>query len=102
MEAQTVFLNTFTICSLCKQKFVVCLFVDKETNGSYPFANGLNRLAHLCRLAFFLCHNTIMLTQYISLRREAYLPEQSCHVPFSHSQIPPLNWVHVIPLGMVW
>jgi hypothetical protein len=21
----------------------------KETNESYPFANGLNRLAHLCR-----------------------------------------------------
>ncbi len=29
--------------------FTVCLFVDKETNGSYPFANrlnGLNGLAH--------------------------------------------------------
>ncbi len=23
-------------------------FVDEETNGSYPFANGLNGLAHLC------------------------------------------------------
>ncbi len=28
-------------------KFVVCPFVDEETNGSYPFANGLNRLAYL-------------------------------------------------------
>jgi hypothetical protein len=25
----------------------VCPFVDEETNGSYPFANGLNGLAHL-------------------------------------------------------
>ncbi len=24
---------------MCKQKFVVCPFVDEETNGSYPFAN---------------------------------------------------------------
>jgi hypothetical protein len=38
-EAQAV-----TVCSLCKQKFVVCPFVDEETNGSYPFANGLNGL----------------------------------------------------------
>jgi hypothetical protein len=27
-------------------KFVICPFVDEETNGSYPFAKGL---AHLCR-----------------------------------------------------
>jgi hypothetical protein len=33
-----------------KQKFISCLFVDEETNGSYPYANrlnGLNGLAHL-------------------------------------------------------
>jgi hypothetical protein len=44
-------LHPFTVCSSCKRKFVVCLFVDKETNGSYPFANGLdglNGFAHLC------------------------------------------------------
>ncbi len=35
-------------------RFVVCPFVDEETKGTYPFANGLiglnllNRLAHLC------------------------------------------------------
>jgi hypothetical protein len=32
-------------------EFVVCPFVDEETNGSYPFANGLyglNELVHLC------------------------------------------------------
>ncbi len=36
------FLNSFTICTSCKRKFVVCQLVDEETNGSYPFANGLN------------------------------------------------------------
>jgi hypothetical protein len=35
LVAQAIFLNSFTICSLCKLKFVVCPFVDKETNGSY-------------------------------------------------------------------
>jgi hypothetical protein len=29
-----------------KRKFFLS-FADEETNGSYPFANGLNRLAHL-------------------------------------------------------
>jgi hypothetical protein len=46
-EVQVIFLSPFTICSSCKRKYVVCLFVDEETNGSYPFANeisGLNRL----------------------------------------------------------
>ncbi len=33
-----------TICSLCKWMFVIFPFVDKETNGSYPFANRLNEL----------------------------------------------------------
>ncbi len=33
-------LNPFTVYSLCKRKFVVCPFVDEDTNG-------LNRLAHL-------------------------------------------------------
>jgi hypothetical protein len=42
---------SFIISTQCSQKFVVCPFIDEETNGSYPFANGLNRLyglAHLC------------------------------------------------------
>jgi hypothetical protein len=50
-EAQVIFLNQFNICSSCKQKSVVCLFVDKGTNRSYPLANwinGLKGLAHLC------------------------------------------------------
>ncbi len=41
-----LFLNPFTICSACKQRFVVFPFVDKETNRSYLFANGVNGLAH--------------------------------------------------------
>jgi hypothetical protein len=43
MEAQAIFLNL---------KFVVCSFVYEETNGTYPFGNGLdglNGLAHVCR-----------------------------------------------------
>ncbi len=35
-ESQAIFLYLFTICSSCKQKLVICPFVDKETNGSYP------------------------------------------------------------------
>ncbi len=46
-EAQAFFPNPFTVYSSYKQKHVVSLFVDKETNGSQPFTNGLNRLAHL-------------------------------------------------------
>jgi hypothetical protein len=46
MEVQVIFLNPFTVFASCKPKFVVCLFVYEETNGSYPFANGLNGLAH--------------------------------------------------------
>ncbi len=42
------FLNPFTVCSLGQQKFVFCPFVDKGTNRSYLFANGLNGLADLC------------------------------------------------------
>ncbi len=49
-------LNLFTICSLCKQKFVDGPFVHEETNGSYLFANilyavkKLNGLVQLCSL----------------------------------------------------
>jgi hypothetical protein len=41
------FLNPFTVCSLCKQKFDVCPFVDEETSGSYLFANRLKGLSRL-------------------------------------------------------
>jgi hypothetical protein len=46
-EDQAIFLNPFTSCSSCKLKFVICLFLYKETGRSYPFANGLNGLAFL-------------------------------------------------------
>ncbi len=42
------FLNPFTICSSCEQKFVVRPFVEEETYKNYMFAievkglNGLN------------------------------------------------------------
>jgi hypothetical protein len=39
-EAQAIFRNPFTVCSSCNWKFVVCLFVYEETDGSYPFGNG--------------------------------------------------------------
>ncbi len=47
MEAQAIFLDPFIVCSSCKWKLVVCPFIYVETNRSYPFANGLNGLAHL-------------------------------------------------------
>ncbi len=46
-EAQVIFHNPVILCSSSKRKFVVCLFVYKETNRSYPSSNGLNRLACL-------------------------------------------------------
>ncbi len=48
METQAIFFHPFTVCSSCKRKFIVYLFVDEETNGSCPFANRLHRPAHLC------------------------------------------------------
>ncbi len=44
-EDQAIFLNPFV--HLAKQKFVVCPFVDEETNECYPFAYGLNGLTGL-------------------------------------------------------
>ncbi len=32
---------------IMQQKFVLCPFVDEHTYGHFPFANGLNGLAHL-------------------------------------------------------
>jgi hypothetical protein len=55
LKAQAIFLNLFTVCSTCKRKFVVCLFVDEDTYGSYPFANGLNGLNTLNRLNELAC-----------------------------------------------
>ncbi len=68
-EAYAIFFNPFTVCSLWKLKFVVCPFVDEETNGSYPFANGLNGPAHLHML-------TVLVFRHVSV---------SCHVSVSRS-----------------
>ncbi len=46
-EAKAIFLYQFTVCSSCKRKIVVYLFVKEETNKSFPFANGLNGHSHL-------------------------------------------------------
>jgi hypothetical protein len=43
-EVQVIFLNPFTVCSLCIRKFVVCPFIDEETSRIYSFAIGLNVL----------------------------------------------------------
>jgi hypothetical protein len=43
-------LNLFTFCSIAHYpngSLSFVLIVDEETNGSCPFANGLNGLAHL-------------------------------------------------------
>jgi hypothetical protein len=48
--ALAIIINPFTVCSTCKQKLIVFPFVDEETNRSYPFANGLNRLNGLAHL----------------------------------------------------
>jgi hypothetical protein len=60
-NAQAIFLNPFNVCSSNKCNFVVCLFVEEETNGSYPFANGLNGLNGLAHL------------QYIYIYREKWI-----------------------------
>jgi hypothetical protein len=31
-EDRVIFLNPFIVCSSCKWKFVICRFVDEETN----------------------------------------------------------------------
>jgi hypothetical protein len=50
-EVQAIFLNSFIVCSSCKQKLVVCPFADEEKNGLY----GLNGLVHLCSYSTQYC-----------------------------------------------
>ncbi len=59
MEDHAIFLNSFPVCSPCKQKFVVFPFVDEEKKRSYPFANGLNGLAHPL-LLYFCCYTFVV------------------------------------------
>jgi hypothetical protein len=55
MEAQENFsLIRILFAHRANGKFLLCPFVDEETDGSYPFANGvkgLNVLAHLWAMA---------------------------------------------------
>jgi hypothetical protein len=44
-KTEAIFLNQFTVYSSYKRKFVVCLFVDKETTEVVRLQNGLNGLA---------------------------------------------------------
>jgi hypothetical protein len=47
-----IYTDTYIYTAVSNKKwkprhFVVCQFVDEETNGRYLFANGLNGLAYL-------------------------------------------------------
>ncbi len=47
-EAQVIFYNPFYRFLIVQAKVCRLSIFYKETNGSYPLVNGLNRLAHLC------------------------------------------------------
>jgi hypothetical protein len=53
-RSQAIFLNV----TIRSSEVFVCPFVDKETNGSYPFENGLNGLNRKNELVQ-LCNNTV-------------------------------------------
>ncbi len=61
-EAQAIF---HSLCLSCKQKFVICLFVDEETNGSYPFAD----------LSIYVYMYTKFLHQWFCLGTSIQLPQ---------------------------
>jgi hypothetical protein len=86
----------FTVCSSCRRKFVVCPFVDEETNGSYPFVNGqngfnglngLNGFAHLCieyteRRQYF--HNSVQTNRFSFSSSQRTLEMIEATVCFRH------------------
>jgi hypothetical protein len=72
-EAQAVFLNSFTVCSSYKRKFAVSSFVDKETNRSYPFANGPNGLSYLCPSTVVLSSLRVYSTYHTFIKPETNL-----------------------------
>jgi hypothetical protein len=47
-EAQVIFRNLLIVCSSCKQKFIICTFVDEETNGSYLRPNWTKQTKRPC------------------------------------------------------
>ncbi len=52
IEAQAIFLNPFTVCLHANWSLSFVRFLRRNTNGSYPFANGLNGLNGLAHLWF--------------------------------------------------
>ncbi len=48
MEALSMFLHQFTVCLLWKRKFVVCPFVDEETNGRQPVCKQTKQTKWTC------------------------------------------------------
>jgi hypothetical protein len=49
-EAQAIFLIRLPFSHGVIGSFFACPFVNKETNGNYPFAKDLNGFAHICEL----------------------------------------------------
>ncbi len=43
------------VCLQIEVLYLLCPFVGKETNGSYPFGNGLNGLCDLCTRRSVIC-----------------------------------------------
>jgi hypothetical protein len=88
-EVQVIVLNPFTLCSLCKWKFVICPFVYIQTKGSYPFANrlsglnGLNRLDGLNRLVHLWIWYVTVAGHPVSFPRapNRYRMHPTCHFP---------------------
>jgi hypothetical protein len=54
-EARAIFSNP----SSCKLKFVFCLFLGEETNGSHPFSNGLSGLNGLPIYSMLLLNTSL-------------------------------------------
>jgi hypothetical protein len=89
MKAQAIFLHLFIVCSSSKWKFVVYPFIDEETNGSCPFANGLNGPAHLrtCNIS------TIHIDICIYIGRYLYIYMYMC--PFNIHTYTVYMYIHI-------
>jgi hypothetical protein len=58
-EAQAIFLDPLTVCSSCKQKFVVSLLVDEVTDANYPFSNRSRRTKWTCPSIEIYTNNSV-------------------------------------------
>jgi hypothetical protein len=61
MEAQEIFLNPLPFAHLANGSLSFVSFVNEETNGSYPFANGLNGLALLWCTVYQATHTYVFI-----------------------------------------